>query len=213
MGQFLKILRGSKSCHASRGSYPGDPAAPVHGTTTPASPAPDKTRQLRIYESLASKQHLGVLHGDPQPPLLVPTTPPGTPSSETFPNIGPPALSDGTTFTPAERLSSKPILSPHGIPVPSPGATSPVQMRSVKNGYFQSQFSSCFLVQTPSSYHNGNYLPKCFFADFLPTMKGHYTPNLGPSGARPNNVTRPPISDFSENCDPLYAPPAQFWTT
>ena len=40
-------------------------------------------------------------------------------------------------------------------------------------------------------------------------MKGPYTPNLGPFGARPNNVMHLPISDFSENCEPLYGPPAQ----
>ena len=43
-------------------------------------------------------------------------------------------------------------------------------------------------------------------------MQGHYTPILGPFGARPNNVMHLPISDFSENCDPLYGPPAPFWT-
>ena len=43
-------------------------------------------------------------------------------------------------------------------------------------------------------------------------MYGTYTPNLGPFGAGPDLVMHLPISDFSENCDPLYAPPAQFWT-
>ena len=71
-------------------------------------------------------------------------------------------------------------------------------------------FSSCFVVQTPSSPHNGNYLPKCVFADFLPTMQGPYTPNLGHFGARPHYVMHFPISEFSENCAPLYGPPAQF---
>jgi hypothetical protein len=83
-------------------------------------------------------------------------------------------------------------------------------MRSVNDGRFQGQFSSCFLVQTPSSYHNGNYLPKCFFADFLPTMQGPYTPNLGHFGARPSYVMHLPVSEFSENCATLYGPPAQF---
>ncbi len=61
------------------GATPGDPAAPVHGTTTPTSPEPDKTRQPNIYGSLASNQDLEVLCGDPLSPFLVPPIPPGTP--------------------------------------------------------------------------------------------------------------------------------------
>jgi hypothetical protein len=49
-----------------------------------------------------------------------------------------------------------------------------------------------------------------FFTDFLPTMQGPYTPNLGPFGARPDNFMHLPVSDFSEKCDPMYGPPAQF---
>ena len=41
-------------------------------------------------------------------------------------------------------------------------------------------------------------------------MQGPYTPNLGPFGARPDNAMHLPISDFSENCAPLYGPLAQF---
>ena len=40
-------------------------------------------------------------------------------------------------------------------------------------------------------------------------MQGPYTPNLGPFGARPDNFMHPPVSDFSENRDPRYGPPAQ----
>ena len=132
------------------GATPGDPAAPVPATITPASPTPDKTRQPNIYGSLASKQHFAVLYGDPLPSSLVPPTPPGAPPPGTFPDIGPPALNHGTIFTQADRLYSKPILSPHGIPLPSPGATSQVHIHSVKHGCFQSQFSSHFVVQSPT---------------------------------------------------------------
>ena len=55
------------------GATPGDPAAPVHGTTTPASPTPAKTQQPHIFGSLDSKQHLGVLHGDPSIGTYYPT--------------------------------------------------------------------------------------------------------------------------------------------
>ena len=150
------------------------------------------------------------MYGALLPSSLVPPTPPGAPPPGIFPNIGPPALSAVSTFTPTNRLSYKPILSPHGIPVPTSGAIPPVQMRSVQHGCFQGQFSSCFVVQTPSSPHNGNYLPKCFFADFLPTMQGPYTPSLGHFGARPSYVMHLPVSKFSENCATLYEPPAQF---
>jgi hypothetical protein len=85
-------------------------------------------------------------------------------------------------------------------------------MRSAQQGRFLGPVFSNFMVQTPSSPHNRNYLPKCFLTDFLPTMYGTYTPNLGPFGAGPDLVMHLPISDFSENCEPLYAPPAQFWT-
>ncbi len=41
-------------------------------------------------------------------------------------------------------------------------------------------------------------------------MYGTYAPNLGPFGAGPDLVMHLPISDFSENCEPLYGPPTQF---
>jgi hypothetical protein len=51
------------------GATPGDLAAPVPAAPTPASPTADKTWQPHIYGSLASKQHLEVLCGDPMSPF------------------------------------------------------------------------------------------------------------------------------------------------
>ena len=141
-------------------------------------------------------------------PFLVPPISPGTPPPGIFPNIGPPTLCDGTTSTPGIGLYLKLIPPSRGIPVPSSGAIPLVQMRSAQQGRFLGPVFSNFMVQTPSSPHNRNYLPKCFLTDFLPTMYGTYTPNLGPFGAGPDLVMHLPISDFSENCEPLVRTPS-----
>ncbi len=159
---FPRVNIASHDVKLVGGATPCDPAGPTPAATTPASPAPDLTGQPLFYGSLASSQHLEVLYGDQLSTPMVPPISSGTTPPEIFPNIGLPVLNHGTTFTPAHRLSSKPILSPHGIPVPSSGAIPPVQMRSVQHGRFQGQFSGNFMVQTPSSPHNHNYLPKCF---------------------------------------------------